>query len=57
MLVKIDKSNVSINVLFIVHPSLYGESVAVSVVRFGDGVAAGSRLCTEHKLKMHSDLM
>ena len=34
--------------------SLYGESVAVGVVRFGDRVAAGSLQCTEHKIKMHN---
>ena len=55
MAVKIEKSNVSINVFFIVHPSLYGKSVAVGVVCFGDRVAAGSLRCTEHKLKMCSN--
>ena len=55
MPVKIEKSNVSINILFVVLPSLYGESVAVSVVCFGDRVAAGSLLCTEHKIKMRSN--
>ena len=37
------------------HPSLYGEYVAVGVVHFGNKVAAGSLLCTEHKIKMHSN--
>ena len=54
MPVKIEKSNVSINVLFVVRPSLYSESVAVDVVCFGD-IAAGSLRCTEHKIKMHSN--
>ena len=53
--VKIEKSNVSINVLFVVRPSLYGESVAVGVVCFGDRVAAGSLRCTEHKIKLRSN--
>ena len=52
MPVEIEKS---INVLFVVRPSLYGKSVAVGVVCFGDRVAAGSLLCTEHKIKMHSN--
>ena len=53
--VKIEKSNVSINILFVVRPSLCGESVAVGVVCFGDGVAASSLLCIEHKIKMRSN--